>query len=167
MKKEVILFLFYSALIISLTSLIYADIEIPTEFCGDGVLQTYLGEQCDPGLIDFSLPEDSLFQLMHCKSPLDYFNGMECRCESTLSDNNGNCYFCGDGIYTPINPLNESCDGSEHCTFDCTCEFDYIGNEYGQCVKCWGDNLNGHTCQTEGFQYGTLLCNGNGNFDSS
>ena len=106
--------------------------------CGNGVIEK--GEQCDQNNL----------------------NGQSCEsvgfADGTLSCG-ANCQFDTSQCITAL----QICEASL-----AACEAATCGNgvaEFGE--KCDGENLQGHTCQTQGFNSGTLSCSGSCTFDTS
>lgn len=102
------------------------------EFCGDGIVQAKLGEECDDGPDNSNSIPDACRTT--CKSPrcgdavTDPSNGEDCDDGNTnnLDGCANNCTVCGDNIRKG----DEECDGTdigicapgEGCNSKCTCE---------------------------------------------
>ena len=97
------------------------DCRVP--FCGDGIVNPDLGEECDEGT---AMPSTTC---RNCKKPtcgdgiIDEFLGESCDPPGALADPNNqysmcreDCTFCGDKMKNG----NEECDGTEFCRPDCT-----------------------------------------------
>ncbi len=148
---------------------------IPT--CGDGVLD--VGEMCDG-----TLPDG-----VSC-AKLGYGEG-QLLCTGMCKIDVSNCSdiesICGDGIRT----LNEECDGADYgdlscgafgfyggellCNSDCTVSLTSC-LENGKCgdgtiqaahEECDGANLDGASCQSQGYSGGTLGCRADCTLDTS
>jgi cysteine-rich repeat protein len=131
------------------------------EYCGDGIVQTLLGEVCE-GHRSYT-----------CQTPVGY-NGTT-RCTGCDYSPCAPTEWCGDGIVQAA--AGEQCDGAQ--VSDCTID-GYGGTRscqacaWGACVarefcgdgivqtaageQCDGGNMNGLTCGQAGFYGGNLSC---------
>ena len=148
-----------------------------TEGCGNGRVEASLGEVCDGANLNGE----------NCES--QGFSGGNLGCASTCNtfDTSG-CWQCGNGEaegdelcdsgdkndYTcellgftggTLGACNGTCDGFD--TSGCyTCGDGQVDSTAGE--VCDSNNLAGATCQTEGFDGGTLACAGDcGGYDTS
>ena len=140
--------------------------------CGDGILQSGYGEDCDGA----DLGETDCVQLGFYGGALSC--DVECNYETAACVLVGSC---GDGVMQA--GFGEACDGAaldaQTCTTlghydgqlacDGTCAFDFnaCGGSCGDSViqagfgeACDGLSLGGRTCRTEGFFTGALACSG-------
>ncbi len=149
--------------------------------CGDGVIQTVFGEQCDG--------ENQVLTTNFCRAR-GYYGGVhgcspECMLDETRCLSNGTC---GDGVWQEA---YESCEGDELGGASCEslgyeggtlacrtdCRFDVSGCTGGDTCgdgevngpeQCDGTNLNGFSCaDLEGFSGGVLACGPDCRYDSN
>lgn len=106
----------------------YFQLETYAYYCGDGIVNSSIGEQC----------ESSQLNGQTCTS-LGHPNG-DLSCDSSCQYDVSGCYTCGDGTVTSI--AGEECD---------------CGNPW-DCASGDDDNLDSETCSTQGFSTGSLSC---------
>lgn len=129
--------------------------------CGDGVIQE--DETCDPPNTDTCSPD---CKLMVCG---DGFNDFNEECDDGNNNNNDGCLNncklaqCGDS-YVRVDV--ESCDDGntnddDGCSSLCISESCGDGIIQESIEDCDGRNLNGQSCETLGFDGGSLACSYN------
>ncbi|MBU1535255.1 hypothetical protein KKF84_08030, partial [Myxococcota bacterium] len=140
--------------------------------CGDTIIQTTNGEECD----------GTNFDARDCVSEGGYRGSLSCTndCEIDISG----CERCGDGVVQSIDA--EECDGTNFdgatceslgqlhggnltCTASCTLDLSGCNGlcgdgtiQAGQGEECDGTNLNSATCENMGHLYGGTLACGSG-----
>ncbi len=128
--------------------------ECSAEECGDGIVAG--DEECD---------DDNTNNGDGCDSTCDVEDGWVCTGEPSECSEN-----CGDGNLD----IGEECDdnnliGGDGCSAVCTIEDTDCGNgqvEFGE--ECDVNDLNGLTClDFDSFNFGTLFCDNNCNYDTS
>ena len=124
------------------------DAECLDEDCGDGIVQTGLGEECDTGSVivaDCMDPERPV-GLRYC-SDTCVFEDLVCPGDT-----------CGDSVIDP----GEACDDGNDMTGDgCTpeCVSETCGDGTADSTEaCDGDDLGGFTCADFGFNDGAVVC---------
>jgi len=124
--------------------------------------QIYMADTDNDGVVDFSQEASKvnftrIYDSIGCENGvLIGINETGPKCKYVAA----NVRYCGDGIKQG----GEECDDSNNvdgdgCSAICEEEVcgDYVVNNVDE--VCDTDELNGGTCQTEGFDYGTLSCN--------
>ena len=139
LKKWSIAILFVLTVTLFALHLTTSDIIVLDSYCGDGIIDEELSEECDPGLID-SVPVDQLFTQLYCISPYAPIDNCLCEpghlpdpftngcCPSNYRDAEGHCcppnhvsdplYWNGDCIPCPpsnVFSLEEECVRSAYC----------------------------------------------------
>ena len=149
--------------------------------CGDGVLDTDEGEECDDGVDNSdTLPNAcrSNCLLAYCgdgvQDDLEACDDGLDNSDSTANACRTSCELpsCGDGVTD--DSLGEECDdGEDNSDTEAdacrtTCESANCGDGViDGAESCDGSELGGETCESQSFSYGVLACRANCGFDTS
>ena len=118
-----------------------------------------------------------------CTTDLDTCNSGFGTCQTNLTQAQGDLSMCSTDLDTCITDLGSCTSNLSYCQSQlsqvqgdlATCSADLSACQVATCGNgiaefgeaCDGENLQGDTCQTQGFLYGTLACNASCEFDTS